>query len=152
MKHRINHLAVIISAAIYFVIGAFWYSPMLFVNTWLHGLGKTMEEMQRTNQGSPAPYVIGFLCDLIVAYAIAWFVNNLGEPNVFRGVFVAFVLWVGIAAPDMLMHGMFEGYPLSFFAVNTGYTAVGMLLTGIIVGAWPKKSSEPKPIVAKAGA
>ena len=151
MKPRINHSAVLLSAALYFVIGAFWYSPWLFVNQWLGGLGKTMEEMQRVNHG-PAPYVIAFLCDLIVAYVIAWVVNNMGEPNLFRGAFTAFVLWIGIAAPDMLMHGMFEARPLSLFAVNTGYTLTGMVLTGIIVGVWRKKTPEPKPLAAKANA
>jgi hypothetical protein len=36
---ELNWLAVLIGAAIYFVLGALWYSPMLFARPWQRSIG-----------------------------------------------------------------------------------------------------------------
>ena len=45
--HGINIWAVLVSIVAMMVIGALWYSPVLFGNTWLRLIGKKPEEIYR---------------------------------------------------------------------------------------------------------
>ena len=44
---EINYYVVLVSALAFFVIGAIWYSPVLFANSWLKELGITKEDMAK---------------------------------------------------------------------------------------------------------
>ena len=42
----VNYLAIVVSAIVYWVIGAFWFSPPLFGKIWMKGIGKTQEQLK----------------------------------------------------------------------------------------------------------
>jgi len=47
-------------------------------------------------------------------------------------------LWLGLIASTFATEYVFEARSLQIFVVNTGYPLVGILLMGIILGAWKK--------------
>ena len=53
----VNLLAVVVCAIVNMVLGALWYSPILFANSWMNLIGKSKEEM--SNPG-PAKRAIFF--------------------------------------------------------------------------------------------
>ena len=46
---QISILAIILAVVANMIIGALWYSPLLFANVWMKSLGKTREELHASN-------------------------------------------------------------------------------------------------------
>src|SRR2546429_4386100 len=65
---NINILAVLVAAVLTFVLGAVWYSPVLFAKQWMAAQGYTpekLEEMKR--RGVTRAYAVSVLCYLVTA-------------------------------------------------------------------------------------
>lgn len=52
----INWIAVLAGAAIYFILGAAWYSPILFARPWQEAIG--WDESRAQPQANPLTYVV----------------------------------------------------------------------------------------------
>lgn len=61
----INYLAVLVGAITHYVVGALWYSPMLFAQPWMDGLGMSKEDLQE-GAGAQAS-ILTFVTALIMA-------------------------------------------------------------------------------------
>src|SRR5207253_9570578 len=47
---RSNVLAVLVAAVLTMVLGAVWYSPVLFAKQWMHAHGYTPEKLERSEE------------------------------------------------------------------------------------------------------
>ena len=129
----INLVAVLVSAAVMFLIGSVWYSPMLFAKPW-QALTKLKEKDLRQNMASS--YVGAFLSFLIIAYALAYFVGQLGAESAMEGAVVAGLVAFGFAVPLTLSNALMHNTRKKLWSINTGYAIVGLLVMGAILGAW----------------
>jgi uncharacterized protein YacL len=134
---RLNYLAILVSALVYFAVQAVWFS--VFMKDWLAGIGKTAEELQQRGTSVVLAYVIGFVGALIIAAAISWFTQATGRQTVIRGVWVAILAWIGFVLTTWSTEYAFEARGWKILAINTGATLVGMMLMGAILGAWKAK-------------
>ncbi len=140
MERKINLIAVFVAAVVHFGLGAAWFT--VFAKPWIAGLRMTPDEVRQASETmSPMPYFIAFLCNLVIAYAIAWVLAQLSEQNLLRGIAVGAVIGFGIAASMISALG-FEMRPSSFKLIAAGYPFVGSILMGAIVGAWKKAKTE----------
>jgi hypothetical protein len=73
-----------------------------------------------------------------MAYALGWLILATGTQSVSRGVQMALLMWVGFVASTFATEYAFEARSLSFFAINTGYPLLGMMIMGVVLGAWKK--------------
>jgi hypothetical protein len=138
MKPMINILAVLLAALVHFGLGAAWFT--VFAKPFIAGLRMTEEQVRAASQNmSAGPYVIAFLCNVVIAYAIAWVLVRIGEQNAWRGIAVGSVIGF-VAAAAMLTEMAFELRPSSFNLVAAGYPFVGSIIMGAIVGAWKSKA------------
>jgi len=132
---RINWVAVLVAAIVHWILGAIWFT--VFSKAWTAGL-RMPEEQLEAYRAHPNfwPYVIAFLCNLVMAFVIAR-VLALGETHTLvRGICVGIL--VGLAA--MITEMTFEMLGQTFMVVSAGYPLVGCVLMGIILGAWKPKS------------
>ena len=148
---KTNHLAVVVSAVVYFVIGGLWFGA-IFSQAWLSAVGKSMEELQRTTMPEGALYTLAFIAALILSYTLNWLLQRGGKQGANEGIKLALGLWIGIVATTAGPIFMFSGASLRLFLLDTGYPLLAMIITGAIISGWRKKSaSQPQP-VAKASA
>jgi hypothetical protein len=135
---RINWIAVLVAAIVHWLLGAVWFTT--FSKPWMAGLRMPQEELE-AYAGHPNfwPYVIAFLCNLVLAYVIARVVAMGESHNLFRGIRVG--LLIGLAAAVAMVTEMaFEMMGRTFMAISAGYPLVGCILMGIIIGAWKSKA------------
>src|SRR2546427_9374577 len=88
---NVNLLAVLVAAVLTIVLGAVWYSPVLFAKQWMHAHGYTpekVEEMKR--RGVVRAYAVSFVCYLVMAYVVGLLVSYTQAAGVVEGV------WLGV--------------------------------------------------------
>src|SRR5689334_17835565 len=135
---RTNHLAVIVSAVVYFMIGGLWFGA-IFSSAWMQAVGKTAEELQKATMPPGALYALAFLTSLILCYTLNALLQRGGKQSVGEGVKLGLCLWIGIVATTVGPIFMFSGLSLRLFLLDTGYPLVAMIISGAIIGAWRKK-------------
>ncbi len=128
----INWWAVLAAGASSMLLGALWYSPLLFGNAWMRAAGVTEEEARSANMAK----VMGtaFVLALIGAAVFAMFLGPKPAPAFGAAAGVAAGLcWV---AGSFGINYLFEQRPLSLFAINGGYHTLQYTLIGLILGLW----------------
>jgi hypothetical protein len=132
-------MAIVVAAIACFLLEAGWYG--YFLQTWLNGIGRTMDWLESTKSYNPAvQYGIALVMAALMATAISCLTQLTGRQTLFRGVKVGFLLWAGFELTILSTENVFEGRPFSLLLVNAGYWLFAMTLMGAIVGAWKKKA------------
>ena len=135
---KTNYAAVFISALAYWLLGAVWFG-VLFNKPWMALENITMEQAKSMNP--VLPYVVSFLLNLLIAYALAQVCIWRNANTTGRGASVGVLLWIGFIGPITYTTYMYEMRPKELFAINQFYPLAGLVLMGAIIGAWTKKSA-----------
>lgn len=134
MHHlHFNHLAVIVSAIVLWLLGACWYSPLLFAKPWIAIVGRKSGEKPT---GLAHGMIASFIGDLLAAFILAHFVYWSGGAGFGWGAFIGFITWIGFVLGPLYPQRIYEGRPYAYFAINAGYWLVGLVLAGGILAAW----------------
>ncbi|MBT3412751.1 MAG: DUF1761 domain-containing protein [Candidatus Jacksonbacteria bacterium] len=130
----INLWAVLAAAVLHMVIGAFWYSPVVFGKTWMALTGKTMEDAKNANQTKN--YIISLVSAVVLAYVLAHFVQYLNAATFVSGLQVGLWIGIGFVATTGLAHYLWEGRPHKLYLLNTVYSILSLALMGGILAIW----------------
>jgi hypothetical protein len=129
----INWLAIAAAIVATFVIGGLWYSPILFVGSWLRMSGVNKQVFDAGLRKA----LVG---DLFSAAATALVLNQVlhwsGATGLGSGLLVAFVIWVGFVAGTLLTQMTYEHRPVAFFAISAGYRLITLEVMGVILSTW----------------
>ena len=135
---RLNYLAILVSALVYFAMQAVWFT--VFMKEWLAGIGKTVDQLHQEGASVVLAYVVTFAGALVMAAVISWFTQMTGKQTVIRGIVVGIVAWIGFVLTTWSAEYAFEEKGIRILAVNTGISLIGMVVMGAIQGAWKAKS------------
>jgi hypothetical protein len=137
---RINYPAVVASAAAYWVLGALWYSPLLFARPFVALKGYTPEQVAAMQaQGHAGEIGAAFLTSLVLAYVLAHFVKFTGAETAASGALTGFWLWLGFVVTTNLETVIFESRPVGLYLINNGYHLVGLLGMGALLAVWRRE-------------
>jgi hypothetical protein len=131
----LNWLAVIVAAIAYFAVGALWYSPVAFGNTWMEAGGLNLEG----ESPGAAIYAVPLIGSLLSAIALGMLAEATGTDTLGEGLVLGVVAAVGFAFAISLVTATFESTkpkPMVWGAINAGYHIVGILVAAAIIGAW----------------
>ena len=131
------HLATILSAIVFFGIGAVWYNALQ--RPWLEGVGKTFEQLMAEQGSSPLPYAIGFVAILIMCYTLAHLIVRTGSSTLAGGMRIGALVALGLVGAMLALNYGFESRPAALWLVNAGYALVGLTLAGGIIGGWKRR-------------
>ena len=132
----INFFAVLLAAISAMILGAAWYSPLLFGKKWIRLMNKSDEELNEMKKGMGKAYGVTFVGVIIMAYVLAYIIGLLEVGTVFAGVKTAFWVWLGFVATTSLGGVLFEARPRDLYFINNAYQLVSLVLMGIIIGVW----------------
>ena len=121
----INLLAVLVAIVASGVLGALWYSPLLFLRSWVRAAGR--EPVQ-----SPTVYAATFLSAVAAALAFGWWAGP--EPDVWEAMLDGFVVGLFFAAAGLGLHYSFAGRPLALWAIDGGFQVARFVLLGLVFG------------------
>ena len=135
---RRNYAAIVVSAIVFWLLGALWFGN-LFTKPWMALEGMTMEQAAKINP--LVPYIVAFICDLVMAYVLASICLWRQVDSASKGASLGVLFWIGFVATTSLVTYLFEGRSIHLFLINYGYCLVGMTIMGAILGAWKKKTA-----------
>lgn len=134
---KTNYAAIVVAAVAYWLLGAVWYGA-LFSKPWM-ALEQVTEEQAKT--AGFLPYIVSFLLNLLIAYVLSQIIHWRNAYTAGRGAAVGVILWIGFIGPITYTTYMYEMRPKELFAINQFYPLAGMVLMGVILGAWRKKTA-----------
>lgn len=125
---------VLAAAVAGMVLGALWYSPLLFGNAWMRALGKTTGDL-----GPAGPAMAGSMAAcLVTAVVVEFFVVATGAYTPAAGAGVGALLGVGILATGMLSDSLFSGWGWRLYFIQAGYRVCYLVVMGALCGGWPR--------------
>jgi hypothetical protein len=130
-------IAVLGAAVASMVLGALWYSPLLFGNAWMKASGMTKKDLEKAKaKGMGKSYFLSFIGAVVTAYVLAFVIRLAQVNSVGGGVKIGVLIWIGFVVPMMLGSVLWENKSKSFYFINVFYQFVNLILMSVIVTAW----------------
>lgn len=140
----INVIAVLAAALGYLVLGAVWYSRLLFGGSWTVELRLSEADMTKRRPRGPSGYLLALLGAVASATALEMLVRvaasslPMAPASHFAairiGIAVGLVVGVGGVAAVEAPHYAFEARPMRLYLINVGYNVAGFTLMGAMLG------------------
>ena len=125
----VNLIGVVVATVIGMILGAVWYSPVLFGNRWMQCIGKTPETL-----GSPTGPMIGSVfASLMSAVGVSLVHAYIGVDSLSMGIGMGLILGVLIVFPALLSDNLFCGWGTELLLIQSGYRILSVLLMSIAV-------------------
>jgi hypothetical protein len=129
----ISIFAIILAVVANMVIGALWYSPLLFSNIWVKALGKKMEDIDP--KGAKVGYALTTLGGIITALILSLFIQLFDSVTILDGALLGFLIGL-VAAFRELSPTFFESRKYTLFFISAGYHIFALTIMGIIIAAF----------------
>ncbi len=137
IQPTINYIAVLVAAIVSMVLGALWYSPLLFAKPWMKLSGMTEQKMNEAKKkGMAIMYVLAFVGCFVTSYVMAHFVDYTEATTFFLGMQAGFWIWLGFLATTTLGMVLWEGKPWALWMLNNGHLLLNLLVMGGILAMW----------------
>src|SRR3972149_2803979 len=126
---QVNLMAVLVCSIVTFILGALWYSPLLFAKKWTELLGKTSEELKKG--ADPMMYVMAFILGFMTCFALAFVINLSKVSTFYDGALVGAMCWIGFAgATSYSNQVIFVQRPVALWSIDSGYNLVSFMISG----------------------
>jgi hypothetical protein len=93
-----------------------------------------------TNHNPFFAYAIALVGTFILALFLSWLIQITGNQTVIRGIFIAVFTWACVVLTTWSTEYAFEARGRRILVINTGYTLIGMIIMGAVLGGWKKKA------------
>jgi hypothetical protein len=126
MMTRVKLPAVGVAAVACFVLGALWYSPLLFGNVY-----SALRSIDSGATSAATPPLGELFAEVVrcfvTAYAFAILIMRLRVDGVKGAVALALLVWIGFQGFVLIGSVIHEGYPVALFhpPANIGESSVG---------------------------
>jgi hypothetical protein len=126
----VNYWAILVAGAAYFILGALWYSPVIFGKAWTQAVGKSQK-------GSSALKMIwAFVGSLVIAYGLARILSWTGSYSLTDAVVVSLLAAICFLVTVIGISDSMEVRPMKLYLINIFYNIIGFCIMGIIIGVW----------------
>jgi len=125
-------LSVIAAAAASYVFGAIWY--MSLAKPWMAASGvKLGEDGQPENRSNPVPYIVSFVCAIIVAGMMRHIFTLSGIDMLGEGLVAGLGIGLFLATPWIATNYTFAGRPKALIVIDGGYATIGCAVMGAVL-------------------
>ena len=125
----LNYIGIVGAAVVSFVLGALWFSPLVFGKFWMRANGFPDDDPG----APPVAFVAAFLLMLIASYVLSEVIG--ANSDALEGLRAGLAIGAAFVAAAIGVLYLFERRPPSHFLVNAGYMVVTFSVMGVIIGA-----------------
>jgi hypothetical protein len=133
----LNWLAILAGAFGYFLLGALWYSPVLFVKKWIAYL-KIDVNAADAKKGMGLLFGGSFLLMVVQSIAIAILAERMGirGDGWMSGLKLGLLTGCCFSSATIGVNYLYEKKPLGLFLINAGYAVAGNIIAAIVICSW----------------
>jgi len=132
MDFHIDYTALVVAAVAKSVIGAIWYSPILFGKQWASLAG-----VRAPAKADMAKPIVGELIgNFIIAYVLVHILHHVNAHDWQMGAMVGFWVWLGFVATFGFSAVLWEKKPVKLYAINIGNALLSLAAMGAILAMW----------------
>lgn len=116
-----------------FILGAVWYSPLLFGNVWMRIMGVaglTKEELQHMQKTMAPFYALQFALTLFMTFSFANFMAFATSLGIYHA---AFWIWIGFLVPVQVSAVIWGSTPKKFWLWQCIIMTAGQLTTVMLM-------------------
>jgi len=135
MLSELNYLAILVSGAIYWILGGIWYAA-IFSKPYQAALNFSPEVKAQAQKDFPKALAVHFISGLISSVVLAIIVKSAGEDSFVDGMLCGLIMWLGFALTINLNYLMFEKRPTPLFLINNGFFLIAFAIIGGILAVW----------------
>jgi len=130
---KVNIWSVILAGFAYLILGALWYSPLLFGKRWMELNGFTDKDL-KSNKPMWMITLLTFLSAFVASFVISMVLGPRSSAGfgALIGACIAF-FWI---AMSKLTSVLFENQPVKLYLLHAGFDLVAFMIMGAIVGFW----------------
>jgi len=133
IHHQLHFLPIVVSAVILWLLGALWYSPLLFAPMWITIIGRKISEKPK---GVVHGMIASLIGDLLLAFVLTHIIIWSGADDVLDGIHIGLIVWIGFVLGPLYPQRVYEGRPFAYFAINGGYWLIGLTGIGALLAVW----------------
>jgi hypothetical protein len=135
--NEVNWLAVVVAAALYYVLGFAWFLPQALGTPWMRAMG--MDPNAGPPSMNPIAFVVPAIAYLVAALATSLLVDALGYTSLGDGLALGLVVGVGYAVTTTAVTANYEPgkpQPWIWFLITGAYHLVGLVIVAVVVTLW----------------
>ncbi|MCU0355304.1 MAG: DUF1761 domain-containing protein [Cytophagales bacterium] len=132
----INHVAVWLLSVAHQLVAFGWYS--VFGDAWMKLLQKPESDFANP---SAMPFVASFIASVLVNYTLAWLWKTIPVDSVSKGFQLSALLALAFVVLPFIVNYLFSLRPVELALIDGGNYAAGIVLSGVVLGAWRKYSN-----------
>lgn len=127
----LNYFAIILATVAYLLLGILWYSPIAFGKRSIKYDDAERYDKQPTSLFGA--YLGELVLSFIIAHGLAFFIALVGG-GIYNGLILALFIWICFVATINFSAVLWSRKSAKNFCVHSGFSLVGFLLMGIILG------------------
>jgi hypothetical protein len=137
MSHAGNVLAIVVAAVAAWVFGGIYYTALS--GPWLRAMGKTLEQCKaeqaaKAGLAKAAPFILAFVGDLIMAWAIYGITLHMNMFNVRDGILIGAGCWLGFVLTTVTINNAFQGHKAMLSVIDSIAWLGALVIIGAIIG------------------
>lgn len=136
--HSVNFWAILVAAVVAFVIGALWYSPILFGKEWMSLTGVTDKDVAaaQAKGGMWKLYLAQLILAIITFGVLGFIVAAASGMTASDGAFMGFLAWLGFQVTLIAGGYLWEKKPMKLVVIQATCSLLNLVIGGAILGVW----------------
>jgi Protein of unknown function (DUF1761) len=132
----INVWAVLAGTLALWVLGALWYSPVLFGKTWQKEVEFKEEGISKGNVA--IVFGLSFLLMLFMVWALNFVINSHKpeDVNMLRGLYYGIFTGFFFSMMTMGVNYLYQRRSVTLWLIDGFYMVIGLGIAGMILGGW----------------
>ncbi|HVZ57253.1 MAG TPA: DUF1761 domain-containing protein [Chitinophagaceae bacterium] len=132
---QVNWLAVLVAGLAYFILGALWYSKVLFGSPWAR-LHQVPVRDPAARRGMGLMMLSSLVLMLLTSAGMALLVVRMDLHLAVSGLKIGLVTGLCFAAAAVSISLVYQRKPSALFLIDGGYQLIGNILAGLILVLW----------------
>ena len=135
----VNYKLVFVATIVQFILGALWYSPLLFGKMWMHIMectGLSKDELKKMQKEMMPFYALQLFLTLFMTISFANLVPYMPDFSIYH---IVFWIWVGFVVPTQIGSVIWgntkKKYWLKQIFITCGFAFVAVMVAAFILSA-----------------
>ena len=129
---NLHWLAILAGAATYWVLGAIWYSPVLFASRWVKLVNIKMDDPD-AKKGMPMLFIGSFILMFVTSTGLGILLSLVNMPDAMHAAKLGLLLSVCFSFTSNSISYLYTRKPAALYAIDGGYHILGTVLASVVI-------------------